>query len=100
MTAPHHLATLALTACLVLLPLTGSAEAVMGNKLLSGPTSLSQTHTTPRSKLRFDWMANGSPTRSLEKAQVIRARYRVITGQGSWICSPAGFGQRSHCYAG
>lgn len=32
-----------------------------------------------------------------EGAPVVRVRHM---GSGSWICSPAGFGQRSRCYRG
>ena len=28
-----------------------------------------------------------------------KSRKRVVVGSGSYICSPAGFGQRSRCYS-
>jgi hypothetical protein len=96
-------ATIALTACLLGLPVSGSAEAVIGAKLLSAPPSLVQEQTVRRQSPQptaFNWMANGSSGRTAGAAKAVQTRYRVITGKGSWICSPAGFGQRSHCHAG
>lgn len=48
----------------------------------------------------FNWLANGAANPSAAKAQASLNKYRVINGSGSWICSPAGFGRRSVCYAG
>lgn len=49
----------------------------------------------------FNWLANGK-SRSEAKAEMqIKDRQLALVkakGGGSWICSPAGFGQRSKCY--
>lgn len=103
MSALSGISRLAISVCLILLTSKGSAETVMGNQLLSPPPNLSQAENRLRStspSLGFEWMANGSPRKASDNIKVVRARYRVITGKGSWICSPAGFGQRSRCYAG
>lgn len=103
MTAPHRFAALALTACLMILPATGSSEAVIGTKLLSPAphiVALRPAKLLKPQAVAFNWLANGAPAASAIKSKAAQKRYRVITGQGSWICSPAGFGQRSRCYAG
>lgn len=51
----------------------------------------------------FDWLAKRPAARTPAGAQVQlasagRALPRQI-GRGSWICSPAGFGQKSRCHA-
>lgn len=47
-------------------------------------------------QLRFDWRANrpAAPARSLRAGHFGPAK-----GRGSYICSPAGFGQMSRCHA-
>ncbi len=48
-----------------------------------------------RGKARFDWFANkGSST---ERPRTVAANTSP-PGNGSWICSPAGFGKQSRCY--
>ena len=48
----------------------------------------------------FDWLANGSDL-SRDRALAIARERQVLAatqmGDGSWICSPAGFGRKSHC---
>lgn len=100
---PRRLAALALTACLIIQPVTGSAEAVMGTGLLS-PTSYTaavrKVKAPKPQTVAFNWLGNGASSASAVKSKAAQKRNRVITGQGTWICSPAGFGQRSHCHAG
>lgn len=103
MTAPHRFAALALTACLMILPVSGSSEAVIGTKLLSPApyiVAMRPAKVLKPQAVAFNWLANGSPAASTLKSKAAQNRYRVISGHGSWICSPAGFGQRSRCYAG
>ncbi len=103
MTMPHRIAALALTVCLLALPTSGSAEAVIGTRLLSASSYQAQRHPIRAQfgqRVAFNWLANGAAAPSLEKAKASQKRSRVITGRGSWICSPAGFGKRSQCYAG
>lgn len=44
---------------------------------------------------RFDWLAKRVTKASSER----KATKTVIAGRGSYICSPAGFGRKSHCSA-
>ena len=46
-------------------------------------------------KTRFDWLAK----RDSQPQEVVRVSQKVSLGSGSWVWSPAGFGQKSHCYA-
>ena len=49
----------------------------------------------------FNWMANGTQLSHEEAQEKVRAtRVAMIRemGNGSWICSPAGYGRRSQCY--
>ena len=103
MTVPHHFAALALTICLTVFPAIGQAEAVIGTKLLSAEpyvAAMRQVRAVKPQAVAFDWLANGSVASSARKSKTAQVRNRVITGEGSWICSPAGFGKRSRCYAG
>ena len=103
MTAPHRFAALALTACLLALPTMGITEAVLGTKLLSPAPYVIAMRPAKLAKpqpVAFNWLANGASGASAIKSKAAQQRYRVIKAQGSWICSPAGFGQRSRCYAG
>ncbi len=103
MTTSHRFAVLAVTVGLMFLPSIGNAEAVIGTRLLSaGPLVASTRAAAPvrPHAVAFDWLANGASAASKSKSKAAQKRNRVITGQGSWICSPAGFGQKSRCYAG
>lgn len=46
---------------------------------------------------QFDWLAKRNPSASANE-RVIRASVGGRHGNGSWICSPAGFGKRSSCH--
>jgi hypothetical protein len=47
----------------------------------------------------FDWLAKRRPAAAeVQLASAGRGLPRQI-GRGSWICSPAGFGQKSRCHA-
>ena len=52
----------------------------------------------------FDWMANGAQTVAgadrLEEARVAVRKARELNANATWVCSPAGFGKRSHCERG
>jgi hypothetical protein len=45
----------------------------------------------------FDWLAKRRPDAQVVRVSLAAAPRQV--GSGSWICSPAGFGKRSRCYA-
>ena len=103
MTVSHRFAALALTACLTVVPVIGQAEAVIGTRLLSAEpyvAAMRQIRVVKPKTVAFDWLANGAVASSGRKFKTAQVRNRVITGEGSWICSPAGFGKRSRCYAG
>lgn len=44
---------------------------------------------------RFDWLAKRVTKTAAEPSG--KAKKTVIAGRGSYICSPAGFGRKSHC---
>jgi len=44
---------------------------------------------------RFDWLARQKIT---DRARVIKASSTPSLGNGTWICSAAGFGKQSKCY--
>lgn len=51
----------------------------------------------------FNWLANGNVhDKSDARARQIAARasYMSARGGASWICTPAGFGRKSHCRRG
>lgn len=50
--------------------------------------------------MTFDWHANGARDASVAKAKAALTLPSVINGPGKWVCSPAGFGQKSRCYSG
>ncbi|MGP3697276.1 hypothetical protein [Rhodobacter sp. NSM] len=50
-----------------------------------------------RSAGTFDWLAKPVVTRAAFESDAVRVRRQI--GRGSWICSPAGFGRGSRCYA-
>lgn len=43
---------------------------------------------------RFDWLAK----RDTIKTNAPRVSRRAMLGNGSWICSPAGFNRKSRCF--
>ncbi|QCP85225.1 hypothetical protein EYE35_05915 [Cereibacter sphaeroides] len=45
----------------------------------------------------FNWLAPPAVTRASVRSEGVRTRRQI--GNGSWICSPAGFGRGSRCYA-
>jgi hypothetical protein len=47
--------------------------------------------------VKFDWLAKRGPTKSVMLVSAEPTSRQL--GKGSWICSPAGFGKKSRCYA-
>ena len=50
----------------------------------------------------FSWFANRAPVlqgQSPSNARAQRQAVAVTWGKSNWVCSPAGFGQRSTCYS-
>lgn len=95
------------TRSLVRLPL---AIALMASVSLSGAYAQSGAGA-PRavsvvlaSGVTFNWLVKKHVARSkaVENAVLVAsedATPTTIYGRGSYICSPAGFGQKSHCHA-
>ncbi len=51
----------------------------------------------------FNWLANGNTISKREaraRQAAVRASFMSTRGGASWICSPAGFGQKSRCRRG
>ena len=79
--------------------------AVVALDLAFGPMAQAETSDATASRLgtvktvagqgaaRFDWLdTSGKPATPLRVAQ------SGVPGNGSWICSPSGFGSQSRCY--
>ena len=47
--------------------------------------------------VKFDWLADRSNKARPILVSEVRTPRQI--GSGSWICSPAGFGKKSRCYA-
>ena len=49
----------------------------------------------------FSWFSNGRTAAEAEQARrnLTGIQSARLLGQGSWICSPAGFGKKSRCFA-
>lgn len=49
----------------------------------------------------FSWFSNGRTAAEAQRARgnLTRIQYGRFLGHGSWICSPAGFGKKSRCFA-
>ncbi len=59
-----------------------------------GPSSKASVVKTAAGKgaARFDWLNPGKPAPAMQVAVA------TPPGNGSWICSPSGFGSKSKCY--
>jgi hypothetical protein len=86
-----------LTAAFVALAPAAQAQSAGG---AAAPRATSVVHIPGVST--FDWMAkkrvaNGAVLVSSQDAPT--TRQSRFFGRGSWICSPAGFGKKSSCFA-
>lgn len=104
MRSANRLIAAAVTAALMCLPVASHAQTMIGTALTPftiplPASSLADVEPAPQ-VVAFNWLANGAANPSAAKAAEALRKYRVINGSGSWICSPAGFGRRSVCYAG
>ncbi|WP_434286930.1 hypothetical protein [Celeribacter sp. SCSIO 80788] len=74
------------------------AVAVMaaGNPVLASQTETGAQKTTVggSGNTRFDWLAAGKEVADAD----MTTTSPMPQGSGSWICSPAGFGNHSRCY--
>ncbi|MGB7268640.1 MAG: hypothetical protein WBC90_03835 [Albidovulum sp.] len=92
--------TLAATVVIVMASSAGFANS-------SGTRANSVVHI-PGAALAFDWHAKkttASSTNTLQRATLVSTSGTTSTkskrffGKGSYICSPAGFGKKSRCFA-
>ncbi len=84
-----------------------SLSAVVASALIAsaGPAS-ANSKTAPqgaRAQVGYDWHANARP-RSAGGAMTVQERKRFAAriarhGNGSYICSPSGFGKKSKCHS-
>lgn len=77
--------------------LVASLSLVVALAFPALPAAASSAETV---QAAFNWHANAAPRPSVAKAKAALRKYRIIDAKGSWICSPAGFGQRSRCTRG
>lgn len=88
---------------------TGRAAGVIGVMAVTmAPMAASaegkgQRKAAPVQMTGFNWLANGNDAQKREsraRQAAVRASYMSTRGGATWICSPAGFGRKSHCYRG
>lgn len=70
-------------------PVDGSAEQTAAS------FETVQTTVAGQGSARFDWMANKKRSKRPVERIVLTG---TPLGNGSWICSPAGFGKQARCY--
>lgn len=86
--------------------LAGAAPMTVAAQSVAAPRAISAVHI-PGTSITFDWLsqkrASGKRTvadavllSSDDQGQGFQSRY---FGHGSYICSPAGFGKKSRCFA-
>ena len=82
---------------------TGFALAVLTSGALAGPAQAERALKPGEMRYQtYDWLAKRKVNPMLIQASATRdqvADSRVQIGRGSYICSPAGFGKKSACYA-
>lgn len=84
--------------------LTGKTLSIIGGMVLGLAVAQPGLASDSKQKPAFDWMANGTDHMSdkdrLEQARLAIRKARALNGNATWVCSPAGFGQRSQCQRG
>ncbi len=62
---------------------------------------ISASNTPAGSAVSFDWFSNSQSAAQAyaARATLAAAHVNLDPGHGHWICSPAGFGSQSHCFA-
>lgn len=58
------------------------------------PSATTAKSVSGSGSTRFDWLAK----RNSAKTKAPRISRRALLGNGSWICSPAGFNRKSRCF--
>lgn len=79
--------------------LTGTVALAGSAVAAEGTTTRSDRAVTASG---FDWFANGASAnrKMLLRRAARRASMQSTKGRATWICSPAGFGQKSRCHRG
>ncbi|MDD8022543.1 MAG: hypothetical protein PHX82_05495 [Paracoccaceae bacterium] len=83
-------AAAALISCTLMASVAPVQAEGPGNDIRPVPRAV-KTHAG-KGTLRFDWLAAKPAVSGVQLAAATQA-----IGSGSWICSPAGFGSKSHC---
>lgn len=71
----------------------GAANAAQSESQDIAPIKVAVKTVAGQGSARFDWLANRNPNPQ-PSTRVIRSR---MLGNGSWVCSPSGFGRRASC---
>lgn len=85
----------------VILTLVAGLSAVNAHDLNIDiqPTPVVSAQTASKVHLAsFDWLSKPIPAVTTQHRTNFAAANQKV-GSGSWICSPAGFGRKSHCYS-
>ncbi|MDT8327865.1 MAG: hypothetical protein RQ750_10845 [Roseovarius sp.] len=87
---PKHVLAIAVATTLIFL----AAPAVAGEKTIPDGRATA---------VKYDWHNVSKPVRALKARLSTRERKRMAAnvarhGNGSYICSPSGFGKKSQCY--
>ncbi|KEO58610.1 hypothetical protein DT23_16265 [Thioclava indica] len=82
---------IAMSIALIAAPSVAQQSAVM----TLNPPRIAVKTVAGKGAARFDWLASARRTKTQAPTQTAQAR---SLGNGSYVCSPAGFGSRSRCY--
>lgn len=79
------------------------AALVLASPVAAAGNSPAQHGKINTQRLSYDWLRSADVTRvasamTPSERKVLAARSARF-GNGAWVCSPAGSGQRSQCYA-
>jgi hypothetical protein len=84
-------ACIAMTIALIAPPVMAQQSAMV----TLDPTRIAVKTVAGKGSARFDWLA--STRRQDATRPTVSAKAKSL-GNGSYVCSPAGFGSRSRCY--
>lgn len=71
----------------------GAANAAQSDAQELAPIKVSVKTAAGKGTARFDWLAHRNPN----PQPATRAVVSRSLGNGSWVCSPAGFGRKARC---
>lgn len=70
-----------------------AAQAQMAPISVLGKGSPAVKTAAGKGRTHFDWLNQGTSAPVIKVADIV-----APPGNGSWVCSPAGFGSKSRCY--